>query len=174
MLESVKETFKKIKEYFSSKKVKEQSNEDCFYLVGFSDDVAGFCIIEQKILLSAFLNKMPIRDLLYTDDVQYLGWHLGKDSKLYQKFVLKDIGINNYLKAIKEDFGWDRVNMLCVALNEIVENKRSIHLSGPKKQIQTVFSKSLVGFVKKYDRTEFLSEEESQKEIEQTEALLTR
>lgn len=170
MLDSVKETFKRIKEHFASKKVIEQPDEDFFYLIEFDDD-NGFYIIERKILISAFLNKMSIRDLLYTDDVQYLGWHVGKDTRLYQKFTLKDAGVNRYLKAVKEDFSWDKVNMLTTALNEMVENKRSIHLLEPKKRIKDIYYKSLVCSVKKYDRTEFENEEESQKEIEQSIAL---
>lgn len=169
MLDCVKVVFNKIKNHFELKKTNANFDKECYYLVQFADE-NGFYVIEQKILLSAFLRKTSIHDFLYNSDVQYLGWHLGKDSRFYQKFALKEAGVNNYNKSVQEDFGWEIVDMLTKALTELVENKKPLHLTGAKKYIKKIFNKSEICAVGRYERKEFANEEESQKEIEQSKA----
>ena len=113
-------------EFFLSKYEKEISSEN--YLLIESKDKNPLIVEERLFCLMLSRQKMP-EELMNLDYVFCMGWHVGNDQRVYDRYKLSDAGemayfivLNNEIKRYKE--AYDCINNFTVnkkVVNEIAE-----------------------------------------------------
>lgn len=120
----------------------------------FKDDVRW--IIDKHTLELMLAEKVDLLFLKNNNYMNRLGWHIGKDQKVYERYQLNPTGELAYdffkVKAVGKNY--------LEALKEINDNNNPKNLQKEKTEIYLNFRKNNIKSIKKYDVKELKKDKE--------------
>jgi len=143
--------FKEIKEHFTRK----NQNENNWFVMEIEKDDVRY-IMDKPTLEFMLAEKVDLQYLINNGAVNRLGWHIGKDQKVYERYQINHYGENlcNFFKT--EVVGKSYLK----ALKEINDNNNPKNLQKEKTEICSHFRKNQIKSIKKYDAKELKKDEE--------------
>lgn len=138
-------SFEKIKNYFKQKKQKEAN----WFVVEMKKDDVSY-IIDKHTLEFMLAEKVDLSYLINNNALNRLGWHIGNDKKVYERYQINSNGKLLYDFCKTEAVGKSYLE----ALKEINNNDSSEKLAKEKAEIRLNFRKNQIKSIQKYNANE--------------------
>ncbi len=158
--------FENIKKFFLNKK---KLNEDKdFFVIEYKNE--GAChIVDKKLLGIMLAENRSLEEMVHRGYTSYVGFHFGKDKKVYTRHTLNGMG-QFFYDMLLEEIGEQQMCKYFVALDDMNKNKNLHRFLSEKNKIALNFKHNSLSKIYRYEGKELIEQKNTKQKTQAMQA----